>query len=158
MGGVIFGYAKPVPINPANFRDPKRDMAISAAAGPSTNILLAIVSSLILVLIIMPVMNLLQSSLANTVLTPLALMLQFSIRINLFLAALNLIPILPLDGGRVLVGLLPHKQAVAYSRLESYGLMILFALIFTGIAKYFIIPLYLLLTNLVPFYDKIFLY
>ena len=115
-------------------------------------------SSLILVLIIVPAMNLLQSSLANAVLNPLALMLQFSIRINLFLAALNLIPILPLDGGRVLVGLLPHKQAMAYSRLESYGLIILFALIFTGIAKYFIIPLYLLLTNLVPFYDKIFLY
>jgi len=156
MGGVIFGYAKPVPINPANFRDSKRDMAISAAAGPITNVLLAILSSLIIMIIIVPAMNLLQSNIANAFFIPLYGMFKFSIQINLFLAALNLMPVLPLDGGRVLVGLLPYKQAAAFSRLEPYGLIIFFGLIFTGIAKYFIIPIYLLLTILVPFYDKIF--
>jgi Zn-dependent protease len=158
LGGVIFGYAKPVPINPTNFKDPRRDMAISSAAGPITNIVLAILSSLILMLIVIPILMFFQSTLINSILTPLALMLKFSVRINLFLAALNLIPILPLDGGRVLVGLLPHRQAMAYSKTESYGLIILYALIFTGIAGYFIFPLYGLLKEFVPFYDKIFAY
>lgn len=151
LGGIIFGYAKPVPINPANFKDPKRDMAISAAAGPITNIVIAIASSLLLVIVILPLSALFQGSF-NAIFTPLALMLQFSVRINIFLAALNLMPILPLDGGRVLVGLLPYNQAIAYSKIEPYGLIILYALIFTGIAGYFIFPVVKLLYFFVPFF------
>jgi Zn-dependent protease len=156
LGGVIFGYAKPVPINPSNFQDPRKGMAMSAAAGPITNILLAIISSVILVLIILPIATQLRSNVVTSILTPVAMMLKFSIQINLFLAALNLIPILPLDGGRVLVGFLPHRYAIMYSKLEPYGMMLLFALIFTGIAGMFILPLYSILKEFVPFYDKIF--
>ena len=152
LGGIIFGYAKPVPINPANFKDPKKDMAISAAAGPITNIVIAIVSSLLLMLVVVPLSTLFQSHFLNAVLTPLALMLQFSVRINIFLAALNLIPILPLDGGRVLTGILPYNQAIAYNKIEPYGLMILYGLIFTGIAGFFIFPLVKFLYLFVPFF------
>jgi len=152
LGGVIFGYAKPVPINPGNFKDPKKGMAISAAAGPITNIVLAILSSLLLVLFVIPLSSFLQSGTANAILTPIALMLQYSVRINIFLAALNLIPIVPLDGGRVLVGLLPYKQAMAYSKIEPYGIYILYGLIFTGIAGLFIFPLVKLLYVFVPFF------
>jgi Zn-dependent protease len=152
LGGVIFGYAKPVPINPANFSDPRKGMAMSAAAGPITNILLAIISSVLLMLFIIPLSGFLNSSTANAILTPIALMLQFSVRINIFLAALNLIPIVPLDGGRVLVGFLPHKQAMAYSKIEPYGIFILFGLIFTGVAGLFIYPLVNVLYLFVPFF------
>jgi len=152
LGGVIFGYAKPVPINPSNFKDPKKGMAISAAAGPITNVVIAILSSLILVLVVLPLMTIYRGSIVNSIFTPLVLMLKFSVEINIFLAALNLIPVPPLDGGRVLIGFLPYRQAVAYSRLEPYGLIILFALIFTGIAGYFIFPLIKILYLFVPFF------
>lgn len=140
-GQFVFGYAKPVPINPMNFKDPKRDMAISAAAGPTTNILLAILSVLILKFFIGPLSVLLPESLSTTVLMPLTFMFTSSIIINVVLAAFNLMPIPPLDGGRVLVGLLPHRHAVSYSRIEPFGFIIVIILIATGIAGYFVMPL-----------------
>ena len=150
-GQFIFGYAKPVPINPHNFKSPRSGMAISAAAGPISNIILAIISSLLRVVIIFLISAFSQSATITAILIPLTLMLEYSIYINIFLAALNLTPIVPLDGGRVLVGLLPHKQAIAYSKIEPYGIYILYALLFTGVIGYFIFPLVKLLYLFVPF-------
>ncbi|MCK5139791.1 MAG: site-2 protease family protein [Thermodesulfovibrionia bacterium] len=151
-GQFVFGYAKPVPINPMNFKDPRKDMAISAAAGPITNIVLAILSQVILMHIIVPVSVFLPESVSITVLRPLALMFKFSIEINIILAVINLIPIPPLDGGRVLVGFLPHKQAVSYSKIEPYGFIIVIVLFISGIASIIIYPLVSLLYSIIKLF------
>jgi Zn-dependent protease len=139
-GKFVFGYAKPVPINPMNFKDPKRDMAISAAAGPITNFILAFLSFLVLRGVIVPAAAFVSPSLVETVFRPLAMIFTSSIVINVILAVFNMIPIPPLDGGRVLTGFLPLRQAATFSRIEPYGFIIVIILLYTGIADAFITP------------------
>jgi Zn-dependent protease len=136
-GQFVFGYAKPVPINPLNFDNPRKGMAISAAAGPITNIILAAVCMLLIKLVVLPSAKLIP----ETVVVPLFLMLRYGILINVVLAAFNLIPIPPLDGGRVAIGILPRRHAAALSSLEPYGMIIVIILIITGVAGWFIRPL-----------------
>ena len=137
---VGIGWAKPVPVVYENLRNPKRDMIWVAAAGPVTNLLLATVSAFILRGVVAFANPAAGSQLAM-IIEPLVLMLAFSVYINLLLAIFNMIPLPPLDGGRVLSGLLPYRQAAALARIEPYGMVIIIALVFfTNIFSYIIYP------------------
>ena len=136
------GWAKPVPVVFGNLRNPKRDMIWVAAAGPVTNIILATVSALLLRLLVPFGDSAAAGSLLAMLVEPVILMLAFSVYINLLLAIFNMIPVPPLDGGRVLVGLLPYRQAAAWSRIEPYGMLIIIVLVFfTNIFSYIVSPL-----------------
>ena len=122
------GWAKPVPVNFNNLRNPKRDMIWVAAAGPVTNFCLALLSALLMRGILAAAVGV--SGPPAMFIEPIVLMLAFSVYINLLLAIFNLIPVPPLDGGRVAVGLLPYRQAMLLSRIEPFGMIIILALIF----------------------------
>lgn len=135
------GWAKPVPVVFENLHNPRKNMIWVAAAGPITNLVLATVSALLLRGVV-ALGNPAALSPAAFIIEPLVLMLAFSVYINLLLSIFNMIPLPPLDGGRVLVGLLPYRQASAWSRLEPYGMLIIIVLVFfTNLFSYIIAPL-----------------
>lgn len=127
--GFIFGWAKPVPINASALRSPKQDMLWVAMAGPAANFIMAIIW-----LIVFIFGHNFNSQFLIT-------MGQVGIQINLILAVLNLLPLPPLDGGRVVSALLPNKLAYQYDQLEAYGLFILVGLLYFGIFQHIIIPI-----------------
>jgi Zn-dependent protease len=139
-GRFVFGYAKPVPINPYNFRDPKKHMALSSLAGPAVNIAMALACTLLL-----RGMVTLDGSIPEPAWSwfavPLALMLQVGMEINVVLALLNSIPIPPLDGSRVMYWLLPDRMGQVYYSLERFGIILMLILMTTGILGRILGPL-----------------
>lgn len=134
--GIIFGAAKPVPIDPYNFREPKKDTAITALAGPVTNLLIALVLAIIYKLAFFVIVNdIVYAALRDIVVT--------AVTWNVALALFNLFPLPPLDGFKVLAGILPDEMAAEMYRFERYGFMIILMvlLFFPGLIFGFIYPL-----------------
>jgi len=142
-GGFVFGWAKPVPVNTGNLKNGRRDFWIVAIAGPASNLALAVAASLLLGA--MP--NQIGSSEVTQV-EPLTQGLGLLVRLNLLLAVFNMLPVPPLDGGNVLVGLLPESLATRYDRfIRPYGFAILILLMLTDLVDFLIRPPYIVLTR-----------
>lgn len=131
VGGILFGWAKPVPVDFSRLRNPKRDMLWVAAAGPASNLVMAILWAIALKF---------SGGLPAYVGVPLEFMAQAGIMINVVLMVLNLLPLPPLDGGRIAVSLLPNHLAYQYSKVERYGFIILIVLLVTGILSMILQP------------------
>ena len=146
--GIIFGWAKPVPVNTARLLNPRRDHMLVAAAGPASNLLIA--GGLLLVLGFMKSTSSSMELLLNQVvrgvapgggvLVLLLSMAYFGVMINLILAIFNMLPVAPLDGAAVVSGLLPQSLAPAYDALQNYGFVILIGLLYLGVPRYLFNP------------------
>lgn len=129
------GWAKPVPVNPNYFKNPQQGMLLVALAGPGSNVALAIASALLAKFFV------LFDMMPLFILQPLVSMLVASVWINIMLAVFNCLPIPPLDGSKVLMGLLPPAALRSYMKLEPFGFILLLILFYTGIIPQFIMPI-----------------
>ena len=140
LGGILFGWAKPVPVNFSALRRPKQDMLWVAVAGPASNLVMALGWALLY--------KMAWLNPDNYFAEPLLGMAGIGIKINIVLMVLNLLPLPPLDGGRVAVSMLPHRQAYQLSRIEPYGIFILIFLAITPVLGWILMPLVSLMYQL----------
>lgn len=143
LGGVLFGWAKPVPVNFGALRNPKKDMLWVALAGPASNFVMAIGW----VLVARMALNFPGDYFTE----PLLGMAEIGLKINVILIALNILPLPPLDGGRIAVSLLPHRQAYTLSRIEPYGMFILIFMAMTPLLGWVLMPVISILMQLINF-------
>ena len=128
-GTLIFGGAKPVPVDSFNFREPKKDMALVSLAGPGTNAILAITGAVLIKVLIFSTPFLGASPALTSIVIPVYTFLVLVVRINLLLAIFNLIPIPPLDGSKVIAQFLPDREAAVYLSIGTFGILIIFFLL-----------------------------
>lgn len=139
-GAFLFGYAKPVPVNFGRLRNPKRDMIWVALAGPGSNLVQAVLWATLGYLL----------AGAGMEEEFFFLVVEAGIKWNLILLIFNLLPLPPLDGGRILVGLLPPGPSLAVAKVEPYGFFVLLALVFTGVVQsYWLQPLYVVFNQII---------
>lgn len=141
----LFGWAKPVPVDFTRLRDKRYGPAIVAAAGPFSNFILAIISAVLFHLLTMFEFN---EFISTKVLKPVLMMLVFSVQINVALGIFNLVPILPLDGGRILQTFLPLNLAYKYSQTERYGFLIIIILLITNVIGKIVFPIIYTVVNI----------
>lgn len=136
----MIGWAKPVPVNPRYFKNPRMDMLWVSLGGPAANLVTATILAVVLHFMFFVVGGQPLGQSSAFILKPLSQILFQGVVINVVLAIFNLIPVPPLDGSKILAGLLPAKQAYEYEKLEPYGFIILIVLIFTNALSYIIMP------------------
>ncbi len=136
MGFPAMGWAKPVPVNPYRLHSPRTDMAKVAVSGPLSNIFLALVSAVIFKILTLPFMGFMGADLVYSLLKAFS----FAVIINLALAIFNLIPVYPLDGSQIALGLLKGNALETYEKHLPYGVYIILALVMTGLFKYILLP------------------
>lgn len=138
---IKIGWAKPVPVNPVYFRNPRKDMLWVALAGPVTNLALAVASAIVAKAVWFIAEIVPYSAMAEAILVPFNQMLIASVWINLVLCIFNFLPIPPLDGSRILTGLLPDRLAASYLQFERFGFILILLLAFTGVLSKAILPI-----------------
>ena len=135
-GALLIGWAKPVPVNLRYLHNPRRDYMLVAAAGPLSNLILAVFAAIVLAIVPVSPQTLGESNVS----VPIATLLTRMVNLNVLLAVFNMLPIPPLDGGNVLAGLLPPDLAAVFNKIRPYGFLLLYALILSNGFSYIVIP------------------
>jgi len=149
-GAPIIGWAKPVPVNLRRLGHPRRDYVLVAAAGPASNLVMAVLAASVLAVLHTGGAVAPQTIGETNVSAPIAAILSQAMRLNVLLAVFNMIPIPPLDGGNVLAGLLPYRLAATFNQIRPYGFLLLYALILTGGFDYLVVPPYRMIVSWLP--------